>query len=170
MELNWTKDRHGNRVASIEHQGKKILIRAYLSGAYEALCIIGQSVFGRLSTTTYFSGVANSVLQAQKICEEKLEELTKKVAETVQDPALKEIKENVGVPFITIADGICTLEVPKGSEVRYTTNGKDVKKSNRLFEGPFKVEEGVVIKARAYFEDGTVSVQIQYPEKDNGRE
>lgn len=160
MELNWIKDRHGNRVASLDYQGRKLSIKAYTSGAYEALCILGRSVFGRISTTTYFSGIANSILQAQTLCEEKLDELmNKRVKEA-------DIASSQPIPTINVENNICTISVPgfENVEIRYTVNGKDVKRSNKVYKEPFEVTEDTIIKAVAYIGDIT-SVQVVYPEE-----
>ena len=173
MDINWIKDKHGNRVAFVTIQGRKAVVRAYTNGLYEALCILGQSVFGRVSTTTYFSGKEATMLQAQKVCEEKVEELNK----VVEEPEVEEVvvsgafaaPEDLPVvapkiicePIITIEDGVCTIIVPENAEVKYTTNGKDVKKSNKVYKEPFEVAEGTVVKAVAYFADGTISEQVE---------
>ena len=64
-------------------------------------------------------------------------------------------------PEIIINANKVTIIIPEGSTVRYTINGKDPKATNKIYKEEFEVEEGAVIKARAWYENGDISDTVE---------
>lgn len=65
------------------------------------------------------------------------------------------------VPTITVVDDLCTITAENAIKCKYTTDGKDVRTTSRIFRNPFTVTEGMIIKAIACYENG-ISEQAEY--------
>lgn len=178
--MQWTRDKYGHFIASAEKGKMKYIAKIYPNGVYLILALDSSDIAN--IPVSIKDGLESGIKEAKAVCEVLLENLVKEdiveetpeiaiseepveVIEETPELEQEEIVEAKSDPIIVNMDRIITIIVPANSVVRYTTTGKDPKATNKIYKEEFEATEGTIIKAKAWYEDGTVSSVAVYEVK-----
>lgn len=137
--MNWTQDDFGYYLCTETKGDKTYRARVFRNGVY----VLTEYEKNSEDPGSSHHGIENDYKKSMEICEKIIG------AEPIKGPE------------IIVNDYKVTIIIPEGSTVRYTINGKDPKATNKIYKEEFEVEEGTVIKAKAWYENGDISDTIE---------
>lgn len=149
--LIWRRDAVGNRISTIEKNYEKFSFK--ITPQFDYSCEKQYRSFSALIKEEIFKGTAKSLKEAMDEVEKKYEEYIK--ITSIETSILNICKE----PLIFYQDYRVYIKADPEDIIRYTTNGKDVKKSNKIYREPFLYTEGMIVKAIAFNDNKTKSTQ-----------
>ena len=153
--LVWRKDAAGNRIAAIDGNHEKFLFN--IDSQFTYVCNRQFYRFSILTTEELFKGKALTLKEAMSLSEQEYENYQNK------HKALTTVISNICKdPFIFYQDYRIYIKADLEDTIRYTTNGKAVRKNSKEYTEPFVYEEGMIIKAIAFNDNKTKSTQVTW--------
>lgn len=148
MVFTWRRDASGNRVSHCIINNKKFTLTLFNDGKYTCY------------TTKPGSEAGHPIL----LFEEQLPN-SKNILEAAEDKFsellhLKPEAQKCKLPEISIKNGLVYISYDIRDTVKFTVNGSDVKKNNKIYKEPFPLEDVEVIKAKAFNKSKEDSEQV----------
>lgn len=151
-----------------------MIVSGYASSYDNAVSAVESYIDNLLGKTTKVEEVKTEVKTATVVEETKVGEPV--VEETVAEETVEEVAGEEPVIRVTAdknEDGTFTVTLRYGTEgydvegavIKYTTNGKDVVSSSKIYKEAISVAEGTVINANAYVNKEVVASLKAYEVK-----
>lgn len=147
--LTWRLNSAGNRTSFYILNTKKFTFKVYKNGEYT--CHVSKAGSDVGVPRLVFSGKTNTVQEAML----EVEKLFKEYNHIPEEPS------KCKTPEILIKDDLIYIVYDVRDTAKYTTNGTDVKRNNKIYKEPFPLEDDIeIIKAKSFNKNKTDSDQV----------